>query len=149
MTPPIATPCQCAGSEGLHGIRCGHGVDCGRNGSTVFPQTIGHAAAFNRTLWRAVGDAISTEFRAFSNQGHGFLSVFAPNINIFRESRWGRGANRIYNTNACWSFQANLTAAATCRCFARIMRCFMLPHVGQEVRANPVRYVGVSGWPLL
>jgi hypothetical protein len=89
-------------SEGLHGIRCGHGCDCAANGSTAFPQTIGLAATFNRTLIRAVGDAISTEFRAFSNQGHGFLSIFAPNINIFREPRWGRG--QVTQRHSCCKF---------------------------------------------
>lgn len=79
-------------SEGLHGVRCGHGVTCGPNvTTTVFPQPIGTAAAFNETLWRAIGAAISGEFRAFANQGLANLSVFAPNINIFRDPRWGRG----------------------------------------------------------
>ena len=79
-------------SEGLHGVRCGHGIDCsGGQTTTIFPQPIGAAAAFNRTLWHATGDAISTEFRGFANAGKGFLSIFAPNINIFRDPRWGRG----------------------------------------------------------
>ncbi len=131
----IAPVRQSAGSEGLHGIRCGHGVDCGGNGSTVFPQTIGQAAAFNRSLWRAVGDAISTEFRAFSNQGHGFLSVFAPNINvrastrvacfrsicqpyisclqIFREARWGRGQEVHHSLSQCVSVPLTVTKTST------------------------------------
>jgi beta-D-xylosidase 4 len=72
-------------SEGLHGVRCGHGIDCKINQTTtIFPQPIGPAASFNRTLWHATGSAISTEFRAFSNVGRGFLSIFAPNINILR-----------------------------------------------------------------
>jgi hypothetical protein len=74
-------------SEGLHGIRCGHGANCTVGGSTVFPQTIGAAASFNRSLFRAVASAISSEFRALSNQNQSFLSIFAPNINIFREAR--------------------------------------------------------------
>ena len=79
-------------SEGLHGVRCGHGIDCsGGKTTTIFPQPIGAAASFNRTLWHATGDAISTEFRGFANAGKGFLSIFAPNINIFRDPRWGRG----------------------------------------------------------
>jgi hypothetical protein len=80
-------------SEGLHGVRCGHGIDCagGVNTTTIFPQPIGSAAAFNRSLWRAIGDTIATEFRAFSNAGRGFLSIFSPNINILRDPRWGRG----------------------------------------------------------
>merc|ERR1719460_2521827 len=79
-------------SEGLHGVRCGHGIDCsGGQTTTIFPQPIGAAASFNRSLWHATGDAISTEFRGFANAGKGFLSIFAPNINIFRDPRWGRG----------------------------------------------------------
>ena len=36
-------------------------------------------------------DAIATELRALSNGNRGALSIFAPNINIFRDPRWGRG----------------------------------------------------------
>ena len=83
-------------SEGLHGVRCGHGINCKgadpvANTTTVFPQPIGAAAAFNRSLWHDTGAAIATEFRAFANAGRGFLSIFAPNINILRDARWGRG----------------------------------------------------------
>jgi len=83
---------HCRRSEGLHGVRCGHGITCASGvTTTIFPQPIATAAAFNETLWYAVGSAISDEFRAFANSGRGNLSVFAPNINIFRDQRWGRG----------------------------------------------------------
>ncbi|KAK3416644.1 hypothetical protein EUGRSUZ_H02409 [Eucalyptus grandis] len=49
------------------------------------------AAAFNRTLWSAVGSAIATEARAMYNVGQSGLTFWAPNINIFRDPRWGRG----------------------------------------------------------
>ena len=49
-------------------------------------------ASFNGTLWHAIGGVISTEFRAFANACRGALSVFMPNINIFRDGRWGRGS---------------------------------------------------------
>jgi beta-D-xylosidase 4 len=80
-------------SEGLHGVRCGHSVTCTppTSTTTVFPEPIGSAASFNDSLWFAVGDAIATEFRVFSNIGKGDLSIFSPNINIFRDGRWGRG----------------------------------------------------------
>jgi len=38
-----------------------------------------------------MAEAISTEARAFHNQGQAFLTFFAPNINIYRDPRWGRG----------------------------------------------------------
>eukprot|EP00040_Diaphanoeca_grandis_P022702 m.122523 g.122523 ORF g.122523 m.122523 type:complete len:819 (+) comp28928_c0_seq1:2-2458(+) len=79
-------------SEGLHGVRCGHGVDCNQTTTTtVFPEPIFSAAAFNDSLWYSIGAAISTEFRALANAGDSYLSIFAPNINIFRDGRWGRG----------------------------------------------------------
>lgn len=77
---------------------CLHGV--GRAGkATVFPQAIGMAASFNPVLLRRVAEAISDEARAKhhegarqGNRGQYFgLSYWSPNINIFRDPRWGRG----------------------------------------------------------
>ncbi|MEQ7874479.1 glycoside hydrolase family 3 C-terminal domain-containing protein [Sphingomonas sp. ASV193] len=79
-------------SEGLHGIA--------RNGAaTVFPQAIGLAATWDPALLEQVGDAVATEARAKWNIGHGRdgaplfggLTIWSPNINIFRDPRWGRG----------------------------------------------------------
>jgi beta-glucosidase len=79
-------------SEALHGIaRAGLG--------TVFPQTIGMAASFNDELLLDVFTAVSDEARAknldFNSRGeykrYQGLSVWTPNINIFRDPRWGRG----------------------------------------------------------
>lgn len=79
-------------NEALHGVaRAGL--------ATVYPQAIGMAATFNDSLLKVVADAISTEARAKYNiavannnrvQYLG-LSFWSPNINIFRDPRWGRG----------------------------------------------------------
>ena len=80
-------------NEGLHGVaRAGI--------ATVFPQAIGMAATFDDALLRRDADVISTEFRAKYNMSrapdgssewyHG-LTAWSPNINIFRDPRWGRG----------------------------------------------------------
>lgn len=80
-------------SEGLHGIRYGHNV-------SVFPQSIGMAASFDDKLVYNVFNAVSDEFRAKyhearregkENSKFVSLSVWTPNINIFRDPRWGRG----------------------------------------------------------
>lgn len=77
---------------------CLHGV--GRAGrATVFPQAIGMAATFNAPLLRRVATAISDEARAKhadaqrrGNTGlYAGLTFWSPNINIFRDPRWGRG----------------------------------------------------------
>ncbi|MFW5802564.1 MAG: glycoside hydrolase family 3 N-terminal domain-containing protein [Verrucomicrobiota bacterium] len=77
---------------------CLHGV--ARAGkATVFPQAIGLAATFNDTLVRDVADAISDEARAKHHDALGRnnrrryfgLTFWSPNINIFRDPRWGRG----------------------------------------------------------
>jgi beta-glucosidase len=80
-------------NEGLHGVaRAGI--------ATVFPQAIGLAATFDQDLIHQDAAAISTEFRAKYNAGRGQgglsewykgLTVWSPNINIFRDPRWGRG----------------------------------------------------------
>ncbi len=80
-------------SEGLHGAA--------REGyATVFPQAIGLAATFDPDLLHREADVVATEFRAkyaervqklgYSDWFHG-LTVWSPNINIFRDPRWGRG----------------------------------------------------------
>ena len=81
-------------SEALHGV--------GRNGvATVFPITVGMASSFNEDMVQQVFDAVSDEARAKNNisiqrglrrsgQYEG-LSFWTPNINIFRDPRWGRG----------------------------------------------------------
>lgn len=79
-------------NEGLHGVARA-GV------ATVFPQAIGLAATFDEDLLETVGDAISTEARAKFNMQASFgdrdiykgLTFWAPNVNIFRDPRWGRG----------------------------------------------------------
>ena len=77
---------------------CLHGV--ARNGiATVFPQAIGMAATFNPDLIQREADVISTEARAkyYEAIGKGQheiyqgLTFWSPNINIFRDPRWGRG----------------------------------------------------------
>ncbi|GER52136.1 beta xylosidase [Striga asiatica] len=81
-------------SEALHGIsNVGPGVKF--NGeishATSFPQVITTAATFNVTLWMLIGQAVSTEGRAMYNHGKAGLTYWSPNVNIFRDPRWGRG----------------------------------------------------------
>ncbi|WP_260923263.1 glycoside hydrolase family 3 C-terminal domain-containing protein [Novosphingobium sp. 9] len=79
-------------SEGLHGLA--------RNGvATVFPQAIGLAATWDPALMEKVGTVVSTEARAKFNAKpvdadrriYEGLTIWSPNINIFRDPRWGRG----------------------------------------------------------
>ena len=81
-------------SEALHGA-------ANMGNVTVFPEPIAMASSFNPDLLYKVFDAASTEFRAQYNErmyrGSGIdekfhsLSVWTPNVNIFRDPRWGRG----------------------------------------------------------
>lgn len=77
---------------------CLHGV--GRAGiATVFPQAIGLAAMWNTELMAQIANAISDEARAKHHEAlrqdvharYTGLTYWAPNINIFRDPRWGRG----------------------------------------------------------
>ncbi len=79
-------------NEGLHGAA--------RSGTaTVFPQAIGLAAMFDVPFMEEIGTIVSTEqrakYNACSSQGdrgiYKGLTVWSPNINIFRDPRWGRG----------------------------------------------------------
>ncbi|HEV2277881.1 MAG TPA: glycoside hydrolase family 3 C-terminal domain-containing protein [Acidobacteriaceae bacterium] len=90
--PRLGVPEYDYWSEGLHGIaRSGY--------STLFPQAIGLAATWDPTLQHEIATIIGTEARAKYNQAmrdnlHSIffgLTIWSPNINIFRDPRWGRG----------------------------------------------------------
>jgi beta-glucosidase len=91
--PRLGIPQYDYWSEALHGVA--------RNGrATVFPQAIGMAATWDLNLVERVASAIGDEGRAkhheavrhkgYSGQYQG-LTFWAPNVNIFRDPRWGRG----------------------------------------------------------
>src|SRR6267143_6926641 len=90
--PRLGIPAYNWWNEGLHGVaRAGN--------ATVFPQAIGLAATWDTDLIHRVAEVISTEARAkyndaiqHGNTGRYFgLTFWSPNINIFRDPRWGRG----------------------------------------------------------
>jgi beta-glucosidase len=90
--PRLGIPEYTWWNEGLHGVaRSGY--------ATVFPQAIGLAATWDTSLMHSVGDTISTEARAKYSDAiaHGNhriyfgLTIWSPNVNIFRDPRWGRG----------------------------------------------------------
>jgi beta-glucosidase len=90
--PRLGIPDYQTWNEALHGVaRAGY--------ATVFPQAIGMGATWDKTMVRSMGNVISTEARAKYNQAqregnhrifYG-LTFWSPNINIFRDPRWGRG----------------------------------------------------------
>jgi beta-glucosidase len=90
--PRLDVPAYNWWNEGLHGIaRSGY--------ATMFPQAIGNAATWDAPLVNRIGTVVSTEARAKYNDAilHGNheryygLTIWSPNINIFRDPRWGRG----------------------------------------------------------
>ena len=90
--PRLGVPAYNWWNECLHGVaRAGH--------ATVFPQAIGMAATFNQKLMFRTATAISDEARAKYHQAvkqenrdiYFGLTYWTPNINIFRDPRWGRG----------------------------------------------------------
>ncbi len=90
--PRLNVPAYNWWNEALHGVaRAGT--------ATVFPQAVGMAAAFDDALLFTVADTISTEMRAKYNMQSALgdrdiykgLTAWSPNINIFRDPRWGRG----------------------------------------------------------
>ncbi|XP_057784944.1 beta-xylosidase/alpha-L-arabinofuranosidase 2-like [Salvia miltiorrhiza] len=81
-------------SEALHGISVigpGSHFTSLVPGATSFPQVILTAATFNETLFETIGKVVSTEARAMYNVRLAGLTFWAPNVNIFRDPRWGRG----------------------------------------------------------
>ena len=79
-------------SEGLHGLaRAGT--------ATVFPQAIALASAFDKDMLKKIAEVVSTEARAIYNENskrgdrdiYKGLTIWSPNINLFRDPHWGRG----------------------------------------------------------
>ncbi|GMY17254.1 probable beta-D-xylosidase 7 [Fagus crenata] len=93
--PRLGIPAYQWWSEALHGVaNAGPGVhfDGAIKSATSFPQVILTAASFDTNLWYRIGQVIGTEARAVYNGGQaGGMTFWAPNINIFRDPRWGRG----------------------------------------------------------
>ncbi|MEJ2247347.1 MAG: glycoside hydrolase family 3 N-terminal domain-containing protein, partial [Acidobacteriota bacterium] len=90
--PRLGIPDYQTWNEALHGV-------AGAGYATVFPQAIGMAATWDPEMVQSMGNVISTEARAKYNQAqregnhrifYG-LTFWSPNINIFRDPRWGRG----------------------------------------------------------
>jgi beta-glucosidase len=90
--PRLHVPAYDYWSEGLHGIaRSGY--------ATLFPQAIGMAATWDQSLVGRMGETVGIEARAKYNQAirddiharYYGLTIWSPNINIFRDPRWGRG----------------------------------------------------------
>src|ERR1017187_1128406 len=91
--PRLDVPAYGWWNEALHGVaRAGQ--------ATVFPQAIGLAATWDTDLEHRIGDIVSTEARAKYNDAirrdnytrqYSGLTFWSPNINIFRDPRWGRG----------------------------------------------------------
>ncbi|HYK52547.1 MAG TPA: glycoside hydrolase family 3 C-terminal domain-containing protein [Candidatus Eremiobacteraceae bacterium] len=90
--PRLGIPAYEWANEAIHGVAlAGH--------ATVFPQAIGLSATWDTELMHTIADTISTEARAKYNDAiahndfkeHYGIDFWAPNINIFRDPRWGRG----------------------------------------------------------
>ncbi|XP_027361097.1 probable beta-D-xylosidase 6 [Abrus precatorius] len=92
--PRLGIPSYEWWSESLHGVSL-NGPGVSFNGTvssaTDFPQVILSAASFNRSLWFLTASAIAVEARSMFNVGQAGLTFWAPNINLFRDPRWGRG----------------------------------------------------------
>jgi beta-glucosidase-like glycosyl hydrolase len=89
--PRLGLPPYLWWNEALHGVLYLKHHAEGVPEATSFPAPINLAATFNMDLIYRVANSISTEARAANNENITGLNFFTPNINIFRDPRWGRG----------------------------------------------------------
>lgn len=81
-------------SEGLHGVAFSPGVNFTigpSHAATSFPQVCTTAATYNKSLFTMIGATVGREGRSMNNDKQAGLTYWAPNINIYRDPRWGRG----------------------------------------------------------
>ena len=94
-SPRLGLPSYQWWNEALHGVGSSPGVHFPPTGNfsyaTSFPSPILTAASFDDTLIRDVARVIGKEARAFANYGFAGFDFWTPNINPFRDPRWGRG----------------------------------------------------------
>ncbi|KAK4236495.1 putative exo-1,4-beta-xylosidase bxlB [Achaetomium macrosporum] len=84
-------------SEALHGVAYAPGTQFRKgqgsfNSSTSFPMPLLMAAAFDDDLIERIGRVIGIEGRAFGNAGFSGMDYWTPNVNPFKDPRWGRGS---------------------------------------------------------
>ncbi|KAH8901796.1 glycoside hydrolase family 3 protein [Coniochaeta sp. PMI_546] len=133
-------------NEALHGVAHNRGITWGGdfNVATQFPQAITTGAAFDDDLVEQIGIVISTEARAFANNGRAHLDFWTPDINPFRDPRWGRGhetpgEDALRNSRFAEAFirgmqgtSSTLRVVATCKHFA----AYDLEAAGTTTRFN-------------
>ncbi|GAB1317102.1 hypothetical protein MFIFM68171_07312 [Madurella fahalii] len=95
--PRIGLPAYNWWSEALHGVAYAPGTqfregDGTFNSSTSFPMPLLMAAAFDDELIEKIGTVIGIEGRAFGNAGFSGFDYWTPNVNPFKDPRWGRGS---------------------------------------------------------
>lgn len=93
--PRLGLPAYVWWNEALHGVAKSPGVTFAPSGNysyaTSFPQPSLMGAAFDDALIHAVATVVSTEARAFNNANRSGLDYWTPNINPYKDPRWGRG----------------------------------------------------------
>ncbi|KAB5566046.1 glycoside hydrolase superfamily, partial [Coniochaeta sp. 2T2.1] len=133
-------------NEALHGVAHNRGITWGGsfNAATQFPQAITTGAAFDDDLVEQIGIAIGTEARAFANNGRAHLDFWTPDVNPFRDPRWGRGhetpgEDALRNSRFAEAFvrglqgtSSTLRVVATCKHFA----AYDLEAAGSTTRFN-------------
>lgn len=125
-------------NEALHGVAGSPGVIFSSSGgewsyASSFPQPINLGASFDDPMVASIASIIGQEARAFSNAGFAGFNFWTPNINPFRDPRWGRGQEtpgedafhiRSYVTNLVPGLQGGSSnpeekqIIATCKHFA-------------------------------
>ncbi|CZT04243.1 related to xylan 1,4-beta-xylosidase [Rhynchosporium agropyri] len=94
--PRIGLPPYNLWSEALHGVAISPSVVFSTNTSftpaSSFPMPLLMASAFDDDLIEKIATAIGIEARAFANNKHDGISFFTPNVNLYRDPRWGRGS---------------------------------------------------------
>ncbi|KAL9172031.1 hypothetical protein ABFS82_03G018300 [Erythranthe guttata] len=96
--PRLGIPYYQWWSESLHGVAGSTTADSGVTfdetikSATSFPQVILTASTFDENLWYRIAKVMGKEARAIYNEGHAVgMTFWSPNVNIFRDPRWGRG----------------------------------------------------------
>ncbi|KAK4446092.1 glycosyl hydrolase family 3 N-terminal domain-containing protein [Podospora aff. communis PSN243] len=95
--PRIGLPAYNWWGEALHGVAYAPGTQFHFgpgpfNSSTSFPMPVLMAAAFDDELIEKIGEVIGIEGRAWGNAGFSAIDYWTPNVNPFKDPRWGRGS---------------------------------------------------------
>ena len=136
-TDSIALPDGSGTVAPIYNAECLHGPKAHGYISTVFPSPIAQAASFDRSLVHKMARATSDDLRSSWNEGQDWSYCFAPDVNLVRDPRYGRG-QEMWGEDPWLTSQSNFTSNQdNLRSHVSFLRLIACEFSGLQLRRRP------------